>query len=68
MTESPGDYLPKDARTMAAVMAAVQAYMDDESSPATSGATSQLSPWKTAPWQALRDDRHLLKGTWRNLG
>ena len=68
MTESSGDYLPKDARTMAAVMAAVQAYLDDESSPATSGATLRLSPWKMAPWQALRDDRHLLTGNWRNLG
>ena len=68
MTESPGDYLPNAARTMAAVMTAVQAYLDDESSPATSGATLKLSPWKTAPWRALRDDRHLHTRTWRNLG
>ena len=48
---------PRDAGTIAAVMAAVQAYLAEEEDAA--GALkpewdTRLSAWKTVPWQPIR--------------
>jgi hypothetical protein len=43
-----------DNQTMAAVIAAVQAYLDEEASATRSRSSRRLSRWKTAPWQTFR--------------
>ena len=42
------------AKTLAAVIAAVQAYMDEEERHPLPEGTQRLSTWKTAPWLMWR--------------
>jgi hypothetical protein len=44
-----------DERTLAVVIAAVQAYLDDEAGTSRIRGPIRLSRWKTAPWQVFRD-------------
>ena len=55
----------QDTKTIAAVMAAVQAFLDQEASVASSTAPRRLSPWKTAPWHMLAGGGWLAHTSWK---
>ncbi len=53
---------------LAAIMAAVQAYRDDDEADALERRPARLSPWKMAAWQPLRGRMHGLDMGWRRAG
>ena len=56
-----------DPRLLAAVMAAVQAYIDEEGEERKPRST-RLNAWKLAAWQPLRGRAHPLDTGWRMAG
>ena len=56
MIEITGPGEAASAKTLAAVMAAVQAYLDDERRATDAPKTNTLAAWKTAPWEFLRGE------------
>ncbi len=57
-----------DPRLLAAVMAAVQAYVEDEEKEAREPRSTRLNAWKLASWQPLRGRAHPLDTGWRMAG
>ena len=79
MTTSPQQEYPLDPKLVAAVTAAVQAYLDEEPSSAEEQGAKGISTWKLAAWRSLSArkpaarrslvDRRLLRGlSWRGRG
>ena len=54
MTAPSSNGTARDSRTMAAVIAAVQAYLDEEARDESPRASVGLSAWKKAPWLMWR--------------
>ena len=65
MTGVPGEGMAGGPRTMAAVMAAVQAYMDEEARLHGPPAARKLSAWKRASWRTFRGDSHSRSWSWK---
>ena len=57
-----------DPHLLAAVLAAVQAYADDEEAAAQALRSRRLSAWKLAPWQPMRSRTHPLDVGWKLAG
>ena len=66
MTE-PSDGRMPDARTMAALMAAVQVYLEDEATEVPVRHDPRLGAWKTATWGAFRAGDPRRRGSWDAL-
>ena len=57
-----------DPKLLAAVLAAVQAYIEDEEVAAMQPPSRRLSAWKRAPWHPMRTSTHPLDVSWRLAG
>ena len=69
MSASVGEGLPEDPAVLSAIVAAVQAYIDDEErmvARAPADATAALSAWKTAVWRPFRGGAHTGPRSWRH--
>ena len=67
MISTPDGRAP-DAKTMAAIMAAVQAYIAGEARDTLPSRPSAISAWKTAPWGVLRGGAPRRALSWRHGG
>ena len=56
-----------DARTAAAVIAAVEAYLEAEARERSAPEPSGRSRWKAAPWEAMRGSASRAAAPWRRL-
>ena len=65
MTASDEGLSLGSAKTLAAVMAAVEAYLEQESDSPPDESLRLLSPWKTEPWRVLRGGGVAVKPSWR---
>ena len=65
MTRLSADGDGQEARLLAAVTAAVQAYLDDEAQVSGFRGSRPLNKWKTAPWRVMRGGVPLLSLSWR---
>ena len=66
MTRPSADGDGQEARLLAAVMAAVQAYLDEEAQASGFRGSRRLSKWKTTPWRIMRGGIPLPSLSWRN--
>ena len=66
-TPSPNGRL-HDSRTVAAVIAAVQAYLDEEAHDGPPQASAGLSEWKRAPWLMWRGSPAPTTLSWKRGG
>ena len=57
-----------DPHLLAAVLAAVQAYADDEEAAAQALRSRRINPWKLAPWRPMRTPTHPLDMGWKLAG
>lgn len=57
-----------DTNLLAAVLAAVQAYVDDEEAAAQALRSRRFNAWKLAPWQPMRRRTHSLDVGWKLAG
>ncbi len=57
-----------DPKMVAAVLAAVQVYIEDEQAAAKLPPSRRLSSWKLAAWQPMRSRPHPLDMGWRLAG
>ena len=57
-----------DPKLLAAVLAAVQAYIEDEQTAAKLPPSRRLSSWKLAAWHPVRSRTHPLDMGWRLAG
>ena len=64
MTSSNG----LDPKLLSAVLAAVQAYIEDEEVAAMQSPSRRLSAWKLAGWHPMRSRAHQLDTGWRLAG
>ena len=64
MTDATYDTSAPTAGTLAAIIAAVEAYLEDEARSELRG-PRRLNEWKTVPWRMIRGDVDLLHRTWR---
>ena len=62
---SPNGFDPK---LLAAVLAAVQAYIEDEQAAAKLPPSTRLNSWKLAAWHPMRSRTHPLDMGWRLAG
>ncbi len=57
-----------DPKLLAAVLAAVQAYVEDEQAASKLPPSRRLSSWKFAAWHPMRSRTHPLDMGWRLAG
>ena len=65
MTDLAAGEESQAAKTMAAVMAAVQAYLDEEARAISFQGPTALNAWKTEPWPTTRGERPRRSRSWR---
>ena len=65
MTLFPSDGEDQSRTTLAAVIAAVQTYLDEEERYAHSEGSNRLNSWKTAPWPMIWGARSPRDLSWR---
>ena len=58
---------PDDAKTLAAVIAAVEAYLEAEARERAAPEPSGRSRWKAAPWEVMRGSAVRTLSPWRRL-
>jgi hypothetical protein len=66
VTESLDGHLP-DAKTMAALMAAVQMYLEAEATEVPAQNAPGRSAWKTATWGIFRAEASRRRSSWNAL-
>ena len=66
MIQPPDGGRSLDPGTLAAVMAAVQAYLGEEARAARPHGAARLGPWKTAPWRMVRGGGAQSNRSWRH--
>ena len=54
------------SKTLAAVMVAVQAYLDEEGGSSGPAASHGLSDWKMASWQTIRRRAGVPRSSWKS--
>ena len=57
-----------DPKLLAAVLAAVQAYIEDEQAAAMQPPSRRINAWKLATWHPMRSRTHPLDIGWRLAG
>ena len=69
MSAPVNDGLPEDPAVLSAIVAAVQAYIDEEErmgARTPANATGALSAWKTMVWRPFRGGAHTGQRSWRH--
>ncbi len=69
MSAPVNEGLPEDPAVLSAIMAAVQAYIDEEErmgARTPADATGALSAWKTAVWRPFRGGARTGPRSWRH--
>ena len=65
MIVGPG---PRDPRKVAAIIAAVQAFLNDEATAQQRRRLPTLSAWKTASWRMVRGREPAPRPSWKHAG
>ena len=68
MTEQASDGNSREAKPLAAVMAAVQAFLDEEEHTSSSSDTGSLGAWKSAAWPVMRGSGLVRTLSWKHTG